>query len=309
VVIQRSSALVKAASVPRLGKPEELAVEMMAKLVAKGAEERAKRGDLFPDGGPHPETDEHVFGMVVPEQLDRRTAFADSKRAGTLACVPSGPLLNAADLPSAKNVLILYSFSERESLDSLQPLEATIRSHVSTPVDFNVEYLESQRFGAGNYEQSLAETLRDAYGRQKLDLVIVAAYPALRFAAEFRDRMFPGVPIVFTSVAPGRIQGRPLWPGVTGITIPVDVRGTLDLALRLHPDTRNVAVVTGGSEFERYWREAIIQEVRRHADRLNMIDLVGLPIDQLLQNVSKLPPHTVVLFQLIPQHSSHAVIG
>jgi len=67
---------------PRLAKPEALAVEVMAKLVAEGAEERAERGDLFTDGGPHPETDEHRFGIVVPEQLDRRTAFADSKRAG-----------------------------------------------------------------------------------------------------------------------------------------------------------------------------------------------------------------------------------
>jgi hypothetical protein len=67
---------------PRLAKPEALAIEVMAKLVTEGAEERAERGDLFPDGGPHPETDEHRFGIVVPEQLDRRTAFANSKRAG-----------------------------------------------------------------------------------------------------------------------------------------------------------------------------------------------------------------------------------
>ncbi len=58
VVIERSSAPVKAACMPRLAPPEALAVEVMAKLVAKGAEERAERGDLFPDGGPHPETDE-----------------------------------------------------------------------------------------------------------------------------------------------------------------------------------------------------------------------------------------------------------
>ena len=214
-----------------------------------------------------------------------------------------------ADTGKPKNVLVLYSFSKRESFDSLQPLEATTRSHVSTPVDFNVEYLESQRFGGGSYQQGLAETMRNAYGRQKLDLVIVAAYPALRFAAQFRDEMFPGVPIVFMSVAPGRIQGHPLWPGVTGVTIPIDVRGTLDLALRLHPDTRNVAVVAGSSEFESYWLEATIQELRRHADRLNVVELVGLPIDQLLQKVSALPPHTVVFFQLIPQESSHHVIG
>ena len=58
VVIERSSAPVKAACMPRLAPPETLAVEVMAKLVAEGAEERAERGDLFPDGGPHPETDE-----------------------------------------------------------------------------------------------------------------------------------------------------------------------------------------------------------------------------------------------------------
>ena len=37
---------------------ETLAVEVMAELMTKGAEERAEGGDLFPDGGPHPETDE-----------------------------------------------------------------------------------------------------------------------------------------------------------------------------------------------------------------------------------------------------------
>jgi len=83
VVVERSSTLVKAACMPRLPKPETLAVEVMAKLVAESAEERAERGDLFPDGGPHPETDEHRFWIVVPEQLDRRTAFAHSKRAGS----------------------------------------------------------------------------------------------------------------------------------------------------------------------------------------------------------------------------------
>lgn len=227
----------------------------------------------------------------------------------TLFFITFWPLAICADSEQPQNVLVLYSFSERESFDSLQPLETTIRSHIATPVNFYVEYLESQRFGSSNYEQGLSETLREAYSGQRFDLIVVAAYPALRFAAEFCDRMFPEVPIVFISVAPGRVQGRPLWPGVTGITIPVDVRGTLDLALRLNPDTKNVAVVAGGSEFESYWLGATTEEIRRHADRLNVIKLVGLPTDQLLQRVATLPPHTIVLFQLVPQDSSHPVIG
>jgi len=82
MVIQRSSALVKAACVPRLGKTETLAVEMMAILVAEGAEERAVRCNLLTDGGPHPEPDEHRFRTVVAEQLNGRASLTNSKRAG-----------------------------------------------------------------------------------------------------------------------------------------------------------------------------------------------------------------------------------
>ena len=82
MVVERSSTLVKAACMPRLSPPEALAVEVMAELVAEGAEERAERGDLFPDGGSHPETDEHGFGIVVPEQFHGRTALAYPNRAG-----------------------------------------------------------------------------------------------------------------------------------------------------------------------------------------------------------------------------------
>ena len=58
MVVERSSTFVKAACMPRLPKPETLAVEVMAELVAEGAQKRTVRGDLFLDGGPHPETDE-----------------------------------------------------------------------------------------------------------------------------------------------------------------------------------------------------------------------------------------------------------
>lgn len=226
----------------------------------------------------------------------------------TLSWAIAGSLAHAADLPPAKNVLVLYSFSPRETFAS-ESLKSQIRSRTSAPVNFYVEYLESQRFTTPGYKNDLSKTLRDTYGKEKLDLVIVAAYPALHFAAEFRDRIFPGVPIVFMSVAPGRILGHKLWPGVTGVTVPVDIRGTLDLALRLEPDTKSVAVVAGTSEFEQYWFGLTEQELSLHAGELNTIDLVGLPVNELLQKVSELPRHTVVLFQLIPQESTQTVIG
>jgi len=243
-----------------------------------------------------------------PEYRCRRPLFQSLLGFCTLAWFLAGPLALAADVPPAKNVLVLYSFSQREVFDPLL-LEATVRSHVPAPVNFYVEYLESQRFGSVNYEKSVSETLRQTYAKQKFDLVIVAVYPALEFAVKYRDRIFPGVPIVFMMVAPGRVQDRRLWPRVTGVTIQTDIPGTLDLALRLHPDTRNVAVVSGNSEFERYWQALTHQELRQRTEKLSVTDLVGLPPDQLLRQVSALPPHTVIFFQLVPQESLQLAVG
>ncbi len=226
----------------------------------------------------------------------------------TLAGAGSARLCFAADSAPAKNVLVLYSFSKRDVFDS-QTLESTVRSQVSTPVNFYVEYLEAQRFGSRDYKKSLSETLRQTYAKQKLDLVIVAVYPALQFALEFRDRIFPGVPIVFMMIVPERLQGHELWPGVTGVTLRGDVRGTLDLALRLNPDAKNVAVVGGTSEFESYWVNVTHRELQLRPNQVNEIDLVGLPPDELLRQTLALPPHTLVVFQLVPQESLQLAIG
>ena len=226
----------------------------------------------------------------------------------TITAVVSAPLGLAA-APAPKNVLVLYSFTERDTFDQLEPLKASVRSHVSVPVNFQVEYLESQRFNTPGYRDSLSENFRRSLAGSALDLVVVASYPALRFAVDYRDRIFPGVPIVFISVAPSRLQGQLPWRGVTGITTAVDVSGSVDLAFRFHPDTQNAVVIAGDSEFEQYWLKATDQELRMHYPKLNVIDLVGLPTDQLLKQVAVLPPHTVVFFQLIPLDSSQPTIG
>ena len=190
-----------------------------------------------------------------------------------------------------KNVLVMYSFANRTVSTSIEFLKSELRSHVTTPVNFYVEYLETQRFEDPAYDASVAETLRRAYGAQKFDLIMVAGYPALSFEIRHRDELFPGVPIVFMDVHAGRLAGQKMWPGVTGVTLNLDVGATVDLALLLHPDTSSVAVITNTSEFERYWLAAVRSELLQHKN-IKEIDLVGLPPEQLArQGRHPLPPY------------------
>lgn len=224
-----------------------------------------------------------------------------------LACLTFARPVSAAE--PTKNVLLLYSFSDRSVTGYSDSLKSAIRSHVPGSVNFYVEYIESRRFDDHTYERSVVETLRNTYGGTKLNVVLADAYPALEFALRHRSDLFPSQPIVFFDVYVGRIAGQKMWHGVTGVTETINVPRTIDLALHLHPDTNAVAVITDNSEFERYWLGVVQRELRRHQDKVKEIDLVGFPPTQLFEKVAALPPHTVVLFQESPLDSSQPALG
>ena len=96
------------------------------------------------------------------------------------ALLDSAHLVLAADPGQPKNVLVLYSFSDRGLFDPLDNLKSAIRSRVNSPVNFYVHYMEAQGFEDPRYEKTLSENLSREFSGVKLDLVIVAAYPALR---------------------------------------------------------------------------------------------------------------------------------
>ncbi|HXW54591.1 MAG TPA: PAS domain S-box protein [Candidatus Cybelea sp.] len=201
----------------------------------------------------------------------------------------------------------MESFSDHT--DPVDSLKTELRARSPWPVNFYVEYLEGRRFDDKAYENSVFETLKNTYRGHELDIVIARASPALQFALRHRDELFPGVPLVFWDVDARRIAQQKIGPGVTGVTLTLDARGTIDLALSLHPHTNTVAIVTENSEFERYWLAVVHAELLRHRDKVSEIDLVGLPTSRLLARVAALPPDTVVLFQEAPQGSVQPQMG
>jgi PAS domain S-box-containing protein len=213
---------------------------------------------------------------------------------------------HATTKPNTKHVLVLYSFFERDPT-SLRDTEASLRAHLPWPVDFSVVYLENPRFEEDSYRDSLAENFRRTYEDNKPDLVLVASEPALEFAEQYRERMFPGVPIVFWAVSSSLADQK--IPGVTGVATPAGIRDTINLALRLQPDTTSIAVITGTTRIERSWLADIQSQLLAYRNRVKEVDIVGPPGPDLLEKIAALPPHTVVLFQLFPRDSDQPAIS
>jgi len=214
----------------------------------------------------------------------------------------------ATEAPAPKNILILYSFAERSLYDPLEDLKRSLQEHAHGPANLFVEYLESQRFEDPAYERSVDEMLIQTYRKEKIDLVIVVSYPALAFAIRHRDEIFPGAPIVFSYVHASRFERQKTPPGITGVTVSADFQGIVDLALRLHPDAASLAVVTGPSEFGRFWLNATRKAMVRHPT-VKLVEIDGYPLESLASRLAALPPHTVVLFELIPLGSAQPTQG
>jgi PAS domain S-box-containing protein len=226
---------------------------------------------------------------------------------GVLLCVVGGPIATPQQNP--KKVLILFSFLKGGDHQDLNELESELRTAIKQPIDFDVEYLDGRRLDDEEYEQSLVEDLGHTYHEAKLDLVLIQSYAGLRFAAEHRYALFSATPIIFIDVDPDSLKGEKVWPGVTGITVPTGVHGTVTLALHLHPNSKTVAIITANSTPDKYFLSRIHSELLPYTDKVREIDLVGLPTNQLLEKVSALPPQTIVFFQLIPKASVQPAIG
>jgi hypothetical protein len=76
-VVQGGGALIKATRVPGIGEWESVKVEVMAELMAKGAQARSERRDLLADRRSHPEADGRIR-VIIAEKF-RCRIFPDAK--------------------------------------------------------------------------------------------------------------------------------------------------------------------------------------------------------------------------------------
>jgi PAS domain S-box-containing protein len=211
---------------------------------------------------------------------------------GSLLCSLSAPVCRAQQ--NAKNVLFVFSSFGQQEQD-LNLFEDALRHRVPQPLNFYASHIDYERMEDASYRDSLAETFRNEYRDVKLDVAVVSSIPALKFVTSYRDRILPGVPIVFYGLSARGLEGLQLPPRITGRTSGIALRQTIDLALRLHPDAQAFAIIT---ESPGFWWNVAHSELERHRDRVKEVDLFGPPTKKLLSRVEALPPHTIILFQL-----------
>jgi two-component system, cell cycle sensor histidine kinase and response regulator CckA len=171
----------------------------------------------------------------------------------------------------------------------------------------DIEYLDLYRFTSNHYKQETVDLLRHKYGDGKIDCVITILTAALRFMLDYGDEIFPDIPTVFTVVTESNLTGLDLPGNVTGISYHVDIQGNLETALKLQPNTKHVVLVGGISKTVGGIVENAKEIFQSYKDDLQFTYLTDHSMDQILEQVARMPKDTIVFFTTIYRDKAGSV--
>ena len=198
---------------------------------------------------------------------------------------------------------IVLLFDERPELPGLALLQADLTRELTSNspdrIEIYNEAMDLSRFGSNNYQPLLRDFLQEKYVDKKIDVAIAVLSPSLDFLLNHGSVIFPGTPIIFCGIDKTELGNRVLPPHVRGIVLKREFAPTIEIALKLHPKAERAGVVAGTSGFDERLLEQAKREFRFDEERLDIQYLMTLPLQNLLAELSHLPPQTLVFYTSI----------
>ena len=156
-------------------------------------------------------------------------------------------------------------------------------------LDYYAEYLDVARFPASDHLEAVRNFLQSKYSGRKFDVILATSDAAFDFVTRYGDGLSAGTPVVFANST--RIERL---PNTAGLIARLNFTETLASILTIQPDTQQVFVVSGASQFDKFYEKVARDEFKTSEGRLTFSYLSGLPMPELLRQVAILPAHSIV---------------
>lgn len=139
--------------------------------------------------------------------------------------------------------------------------------------------------------------IKKKYRKEKPDLVIGLGDHAAEFAARYRSQIWPGTPVLISSITGGWPYGHPIPADFSYIPLSVDIDGTLAIAERLQPGAHRLVVVGGATDDDQLAVEQAVTIARRRKEHPWSVEAwEGIPLPELRQRLAELDRDTAVIY-------------
>jgi ABC-type uncharacterized transport system substrate-binding protein len=183
------------------------------------------------------------------------------------------------------------------------PGMALVTSQIHSALNLDQRFQEEvymESLDAADLSEDVLKERRDSlvqkYRDKRLDLIVLVGPDPIRVFAEPSKTIYPDVPIVFCCTVPGQVDQQNTDSRSTGSWFQLDPAKTLDAALRLLPETRQVFVIAGQSKFDRGVTALVKAGLDTYETRIDFTYLTDLAMDELQERLRHLPGRSIVLY-------------
>jgi two-component system sensor kinase FixL len=205
--------------------------------------------------------------------------------------------VHGADNGRAKRVLLISTGSRLAPgfiIVDQQVLQAL--GKVSAPIETYAENLDLVRFSSERYQRIFRDYLAAKYAEFPPDLVILVFVGNLGIAGKVLPELFPGTPIVVAGLTEEEFRPNQLGPLVSGLALRVNPHASLELILRLQPETRRIVVIGGTAEVDRHVLQRVKETAQSFKGRVAIDFWDNQTMAKLRQAVTTLRGGSVILF-------------
>jgi signal transduction histidine kinase len=211
-----------------------------------------------------------------------------------------------------KQILFLHSFGQNFQQGAMwsREIRTQLIRQSSWPLDIQEYSLVTARSDNAVADARFVEYLGALYAQRSPDLIVAIGAPAARFVQRHRADLYPKTPMLLAAVDERRVDPSLLSEQDAMVAVRIDQVALIENILRLLPETKVIAIVTGNSPNERFW----VAEQRRVLGPLleNKVDLIiygEQSFAKILKEVAGLPRHSAIFFQGIAVDGAGGVYG
>lgn len=210
-------------------------------------------------------------------------------------CTYATDLDEKMGLLDEKNVLILSSYGSENTISSgygtkqwTDEIISSINSQFMNSgknINVKTEYMGLEK----KFWTQYYELYKNKFFYTKFDAVISLDKDSFDFLLEYGDELFPNTPVVFSGISnfnKSMVNDHPLF---TGIVKNPDIQSTLDIALKLHPNTKEIFIIDDNKE-ELKWLLPL------YRDKVNIVFSDEFNLIKLKEKIRNLPKDTVIYF-------------
>jgi diguanylate cyclase (GGDEF)-like protein/PAS domain S-box-containing protein len=236
-----------------------------------------------------------IFILVLALQMPF-FLMADSSEAENAAKPPHILILNSYHKG--------YNWTDEQS----EAMLAGFREQLPNATE-DVVYMDWKRNPRQETLTDLYQTLQNRYQSNKVDLILTTDDIALSFALQHRKAIFSNAPVVFSGIfesSDKSLTGGQ--KGVTGVYETVNPEGTIALAMKLFPKSRNIYIIHDESETSVTMESDINAILDKMGLPLSRHVLSGMPFEELKKKLSELPKDGFALFASYGRDSDGLVL-